>query len=177
MACTTIDSAYRRPSCTNLQSGQNEFYYGNFTGGTTTWTYDLVGQITGGTANPTYFYTQLKDGTASVVETVEANEQYGSYSIKQTVTLVLLGQSQENRNLANALLGGTFSVIAKNKAGDQIALGLDNGLEREGGEANAGTQRSDPNIITITLSGVAGEFAPTIDTATGTYSNTLISTV
>lgn len=180
MACGSISTSYRKGTCDNIAAGVGAFYIGNHSGETTTWAYGPStgnAYVTGATNNPSFFLCEQRVQTAEFKEETVVNDQYGSYNIRQTIKVVLLGQNNKNRQFANKLLAGSYEVIVKNSDGNYVLLGIDNGLERGGdSNANPGISAGDKNTIEITLTGLATEFAPVIDITSTAYTNTLLVT-
>ncbi|HEY0976343.1 MAG TPA: hypothetical protein VGE21_02645 [Flavobacteriales bacterium] len=175
MACEGINSNHYIESCLSLISGVRKLHvvaYNQLSA--TTWTYDAEGRITGSTTSPSYYTIDLPTGLASFDEvgTFAANGYFKT--ITHSCEVVLLGQSQKNRNLANKLINGQWSMLVTLESGELVALGLNKPLVSVELNANPGVGDAEENAIRVKLSSKSGELMKLID-PNGTYTNPLFA--
>ena len=158
--CGQITTGYTRSCEAYLASGIKSFRVANYDQ-STTWNTNALGIITGSSlTSETFYVVEQRTGVAEFSEEFAFNAQFGSKSVLPSITITLLGQNQANRNFANDLLAGVYTVAVELESGEFILLDK---LEASASAANPGVAADDPNIIQITLSGRGREYHSEID--------------
>lgn len=174
--CPDTLTHYRIPTCLNLASGVREFYIAPWSSDTT-WSYDADLIITGSTNNRQYYKIELNEGTASFTETHTSNAQFRSRNVEHKAEIVFLGNTNENRQTANKIIAGQWSLMVKKEETDDqfVMLPTEKPLRATEGAATVGVQASEENSIRITLTNNTANFASIINVTSGGYTPTLIA--
>lgn len=168
ISCGSISTGYTRSCEAYLAAGIKEIRIANYDPDIV-WNADSTGKITGATENSialtadTFYRIEQRAGVAELTEEFSFNAQYGTKSVTPNITITLLGNNQANRNFANDLLAGNFTVAVELESGEFLLYGYEKGVESSASSANPGVAADDPNIIQITLSGRGREYFPEID--------------
>ena len=170
MACTNITAGYTK-SCDNIASGIKNLWIANYSN-STVWGHNANDVVTGATAAPTFYQVELREGTCSFNEEIVPNVQYGIKNIRMNFELLIIGQGQSGRTFVNELLGSSVVLGVETEQGPYILAGETKGLEVTAGRSTSGTQAGEENTIRVTISGLANEFAPTVDS---TYATTIFT--
>lgn len=166
--CSNLSAAFTR-SCENIASGIKNLWIANYSDATV-WGADASGIITGATAASTFYKCEIREGTCSFQEEIVANAQFGSKNIRQSFELVIIGQAQSGRTFVNQLLGARMVLGVETEQGVYVLAGESKSLEVTAGRGTAGVQAGEENTIRVTVSGLANDFAPTVDS---TYAGTI----
>lgn len=159
--CNSNIIAFTR-ACENISSGVKNVWIASYDS-STTWSVDANGAITGATSATTFYKMEVREGTTTFNEEVIVNAQYGSRSVRQTAQMTIIGQGQTGRTFVNGLLGARMVVGLELEEGVFILLGDDKQLEVSQGSSNPGVQAGEANIIQFSVSGLANDFAPTVE--------------
>lgn len=170
MACSNITQGFSK-SCDNIASGVKNLWIGNYST-STVWNHIANDVVSGATGAPTFYQVELREGTCSYTEEIVANAQFGIKNIRMNFELVIIGQGQSGRTFVNDLLGASVVLGVETEQGPYILAGETKGLEVVAGRSTAGIQAGEENTIRVTISGLANEFAPTVD---ATYAATLFT--
>lgn len=104
----------------------------------------VVTAITMKTAKQFYKF-QLTKATSGFTLTPTANAQNGTSFFAESLTLIINKMKSATSKIFNGLVQGTFVAIAKDRNGEYVMLGKENGLDVTGGTAGSGTASADRN--------------------------------
>lgn len=158
-------------SCESIASGVKNLWIASFSAGTV-WDSAADGSITGATGAPTFYPVEIRESTCQFAEELVVNAQYGSKNVRQNFTLEILGGSQSARTFTNTILTSRMVLVSETEDGNFILAGESKALEVTAGGSTTGIQAGEKHALTLTVSGLAADFAPTLSDA---YATTLLS--
>lgn len=121
-------------------------------------------KITGITlsSGASFYEYQFRKNTGSMTSTLNVTDDGNTY-VSTELSLVFGKMQTRSRIEMNALSLSDLFVIVKDANGKYWALGTEDPVTASGGAGETGTNRTDPNRYTITLSEVAASFPFEVD--------------
>jgi hypothetical protein len=162
MSCI-LTSGYALP-CRTGQGGTKKKYIGTYSG-STTWTVDSGGVITGATGYNKFFEFVAMPETILLTEPAEHSRENFTTVVTQTLTSKLYSTTQTDRDLANLLAQSAVFVITEDNNGNFFLVGKENGMWMTASEASAGQTMNDPNHISFTFESRGKYFATQVNSA------------
>ena len=151
--------------CKNSNGGLRKVYLASFDSlGTAT--KDSDDAVTGFSGSPSWYEYDLVGSANTYSETFASNEDAGTSTSEQTLTIQLPKLDKRTSKELKLILWGRPHVVVEDNNGNQFVVGLENGVT---GSIDAGTggAMSDLNGYTLTLTGREKEFASFLTSALG----------
>ena len=146
-----LDGGYSL-GCRDSRGGVKANFFGTFSG-TTAWTVDADGILTGATAFNRFFEFEAPSETLNAMDTgTYSKENYTNFQT-QIINGRLFANTQTERDLLFLLASYRMFAIVEDNNGDYYLYGRENGCWLTASEANFGTALEDSNTISFTLEG------------------------
>jgi hypothetical protein len=100
-----------------------------------------------------FFKFDLVKSTSNFTNTLTANAQTGTFFYAQAATLVMNKLKAATSALVDGLAQNSLVMITKDRNGEFIMLGRENGLDVSGGTAGSGTASGDRSGYEIQFTG------------------------
>lgn len=146
-----LDGGYSL-GCRTGRGGIKNMYFGTYSG-STAWTVDGDGIITGVTGYNKFFEFDAPAETLSAMDTgTYSKENYTNFQT-QTVNGRLFANTQTERDLLYLLASYRMFAVVEDNNGDYFLYGKENGCWLTASEANFGTTFEDSNTISFSMEG------------------------
>tara|TARA_R110000803_G_scaffold76454_1_gene141047 strand:+ start:674 stop:1186 length:513 start_codon:yes stop_codon:yes gene_type:complete len=163
MACDI--SAGRLRACKDSLGGNSEFYlYNDLVDPFTVVAGEATAMNVALTAN--YLFELEGDGN-NLIQSMVGDRSSGSKVNTQTITLVLKKMDAATNAQFNLLVAGFSQAVIKDRNGNYLSLGADDGIDWTV-EAATGGAKADGNIYTLTGVATTADLSPILDSATVT---------
>ena len=106
---------------------------------------------------------EFRRGTASLTETLTADETTGNNYVTQELSLVFTKKDTAKRIEMAALSIGQLAVILLDNNGKYFYMGADDYVSASAGGSESGTAKGDRNAYTITLKTESATYAYEVD--------------
>lgn len=136
--------------CKDNTGGIQKFYIANFSA-VTSYTYDSTGQITGGTAVPTWYTFEQRNEVGEFNQEGAHSVENGTNFWNQTSVLTLYKNQASIRNLLYTMAQTQLQIIVLDQNGNYFMVGEQNGADMTASSASAGKAFGDLNGSKITL--------------------------
>lgn len=146
-----LDSGYSL-GCRTGKGGVKTVYLGTFSG-TTSYSVDPDGIVTGATGYNQFFEFEAPSETLSAMDTGIYSKDAYHQLYSQTVSAKIFATTQTERDLLYLLGSYRMFAIAEDNNGNYFLYGRNNGLWATEGEINLGTTFEDANLITFSVAG------------------------
>ena len=128
----------------------------------------LAGEATAMNVALTANYKFELEGDGNIFEQeMVGDRNTGSRVCTQTLTVVLKKMDAETNAEFNLLAAGFSQGVIKDRNGNHLAIGIDDGIDWTVGTTTGGA-KTDGNLYTLTGVSTTGELAPILDGATVT---------
>lgn len=163
MACSVNLSSYSLSDCFQSRGGVSDVWVAS-------WVKDIFtigtgGTVTGFSSGATWYHQALRRNQSSLTSTYNYDDNAGSSFVSTEATWTYGKMQKEERMQMNALIKGDLAIVVKDANGSYYALGIEEPVKATAGTGETGTERTDANRYSITVTDYCSEFPALLDSS------------
>ena len=162
MPCSVTLSTYSIGDCFSSKGGIKALYIANYVENAVSAT--TSGEtISAFASGITWYKQELRKNTGSMTSTLSIDEANGSNLVQTDVVVEYTKMQKESRIQMNALAIGDLMAVVVDANGKYYFLGEEEPVKATAGTGETGTNRTDKNAYTATLSDYNSHFPKMLD--------------